>query len=344
MPDANLSNQESVSDEPVTRAFDQPLPPVTLPEPFGHYHILRLLGQGGMGAVYLAQDAKLERLVALKVPHFAPEDGAAARERFQRSARAAARLVHPNLCPIYEVGEFQGIPYLTMPYLEMPSLQSRLQEGLSPTPQQAAALVHRLAVALQTAHQAGIVHRDLNPGNILLNPEGEPIIVDFGLARQLDTDAARLTQTGQVLGTPGYTAPEQLSGIPEAQSRSCDIFSLGVILYELLTGQLPYGRTLHEVLLHIRTRDPAPPSVLHPGIDPVLDRVCEKALARKVEERYASMGELAAALVDYLRKQKEPIAQILAGVQSAVPEAIPSEDDSTAEPIPVAGLITAADS
>ncbi len=328
---AAQASQPTSTDELVTRAFDQAPAAVTLPEQFGRYRIVRLLDQGGMGAVYLAHDPQLDRQVALKAPLFPAQDRALAVERFQRAARAAARLVHPNFCPVYEVGEFQGIPYLTMPYLQMPSLASRLQDGEPLTPPQSAALVHRLATALHAAHQAGIVHRDLKPGNILLNADGEPIIVDFGLARQLATDAARLTQTGQVLGTPGYAAPEQLSGVPTAQGPGCDIFSLGVILYEVLTGQLPFGRTLNEVLLQIMTRDPAPPSALRPGIDPELNVVCLKALARKVEDRYPSMGELARALLGYLGKQREPIEHLLVASNAGVPEAVVVADDAAEE-------------
>src|SRR5262249_19215021 len=143
-----------------------------------------------------------------------------------------------------------------------------------------------------------IVHRDLNPGNILLTPADEPMIMDFGLARR--EGSARMTLPGQVLGTPGYIAPEQLSGNPEAQGPACDIFSLGGILYELLTGELPFGRSLNEVLLRIMTTDPRLPSACRQGVDPALDAICLKALARKVEDRYPSMGKLAEALNGYL--------------------------------------------
>jgi serine/threonine-protein kinase len=164
------------------------------------------------------------------------------------------------------VGEHQGIPYLTMPYLDMPSVAFGLRSGVLPKPAEAVELVRKLALALHAAHQQGIIHRDLNPANVLINPDGEPVLVDFGLARSLEGDASRLTQTGQVLGTPGYMAPEQLSGVPEAQGTGCDIFSLGVILYELLTGELPFGRTLNEMLLQIMTREPQPPSARRPGL------------------------------------------------------------------------------
>src|SRR5262249_38816921 len=155
-----------------------------------------------------------------------------------------------------------GVPFLVMPHLAMPSLADRLRESGPLPPREAAELVGKLAAALESAHQAGIIHRALSPSSILLGPGGEPIVVDFGLVRSVEGDASRLTQTGEVLGTPAYAAPEQLSGSPEAQGPGCDVFSLGVVLYELLTGQLPFGRTLQEVLSHIMTRDPVPPSTL----------------------------------------------------------------------------------
>jgi hypothetical protein len=234
-------------------------------------------------------------------------------ERFRRSARAAARLAHPNLCPVYEVGEWQGVPFLVMPHLEMPSLADRLKVGVPFAPREAAELVRKLAAALQTAHRAGVIHRDLNPSNILLDPEGEPIVVDFGLALFVEAGASRLTQTGEVLGTPAYMAPEQLSGNLEAAGAGCDVFNLGVILYELLTGELPFGRTLQEVLPRIMTRDPAPPSSLRAEVGAELDRVCRKALAKQPQDRYADCQELADDLRRWL--DGDPVRAPAAGRQ-----------------------------
>jgi hypothetical protein len=326
------------SDEPVTRVLGGPSPPAAaLPEQFGRYRIVRVLGEGGMGTVFLAHDTELDREVALKVPRFAPEDGSTAVERFLRSARAAATLAHPNLCPVYEAGQFQGIPYLTMPHLEGRPLAALLQAGPPLPPERAVALVHKLA--LQAAHRKGIVHRDLKPTNILLTPAGEPIVMDFGLARR--ENSARVTQACQVLGTPGYIAPEQLSGTPEAQGTGCDIFSLGVILYELLTGDMPFGRVLNDVLLRIMTTDPVRPSSRRPGIAPALDAVCARALARKVEERYRNMGEFAQALRAILGP--EPVA---AAARAEDVPAAPAPDDRmeprrTAGPAPAAPRLMA---
>jgi serine/threonine protein kinase/tetratricopeptide (TPR) repeat protein len=295
LPEAPAGTQ-GPSDERITRVLPPAAAPAGLPQQLGRYRVLCLLRQGATGTVYLADDSQADRQVAIKVPNLGPGSPPTAVERFRQSARAAARVTHPNLCPVYEVGEWQGVPFLVMPHLAMPSLADRLKEGLPFPPREAAELVRKLATAMQAAHRAGVIHRDLNPASILLDPAGDPIVVDFALARFVDAGAARLTQTGEVLGTPAYIAPEQLSGDPEAQGASCDVFSLGVILYELLTGEMPFGRTMQEVLLRIMTRDPVPPSVLRPEVGAELDAVCRKALACKVQDRYRNMGELAEAL------------------------------------------------
>jgi serine/threonine protein kinase len=310
--DERSTHVETSSDERITRVLP-PTAVAALPEQLGRYKVLRLLRQGSTGTVYLAEDALADRLVAIKVPDFSAGSPPTAVERFRRSARAAARLTHANLCPIYEVGEWQGAPFLVMPHLALPSLADRLKEGPPFAPREAAELVRKLAMAMQVAHQAGVIHRDLNPANILLDAEGEPIVVDFGLARLVETGSSRLTQAGEVLGVPAYIAPEQLSGNPETHAASCDVFSLGVILYELLTGELPFGRTLQEVLLRIMTQDPAPPSSLRPEVGPELDGVCRQALARKVKDRFRSMGELAEALQGSPVHRESSRTQLLPG-------------------------------
>lgn len=293
------------------------MPPAgPLPERFGRYRILRPLGHGGMGSVWLAHDTELDRPVALKVPRFAPEEGAVAVERFRRSARAAATLTHPNLCPVFDVGQHQGTPYLTMPYVEGRSLAEILRDGPLPVTQ-AVELVARLASGLQQAHSKGVVHRDLNAGNVIVREDGEPVLVDFGLARSANT--SRLTVDGQVLGTPGYLAPEQLSGESERHGPASDVYGLGVLLYELLTGRLPFGRTLREVLVQEAAQTPTPPSALRSEVGPALDGVCLKAMARRSQDRFVNMEAFAAALRHCLSPNAEVPAPRPTPVRPRIP-------------------------
>jgi serine/threonine protein kinase len=280
--------------------------PLQLPASFGRYELTRLLGHGGMGAVYLARDTQLDRSVALKVPFFTAEDGPHVLERFFREARAAATLHHANICPIFDVGEINGIHFLTMAYIDGRSLAEVLRRGKQPiSPRQAVTLVRRVALALAEAHRRQIVHRDLKPGNIMLTRDGTPIITDFGLARRCDTKDVRLTQSGTIVGTPAYMAPEQAKGKFEEMGPSCDIYSLGVILYEVLTRRLPfYGEPL-ELLAKLLTDEPEPPSQRCPAIDAALDAICLKALAKKPADRYATMTDFAAALGDYLKNSDQ---------------------------------------
>ena len=267
-----------------------------LPEQFGRYRILRLLGRGGMGAVYLAHDNQLDRDVALKIPTLSGSEAEQVLERFHREARAAATLAHPHICPVYDVGVQDGSPYLTMAYVEGQPLTAHARTGNLLPAARVAALIRGVALALAYAHGRGVIHRDLKPANILLNVLGEPIVMDFGLARRSGTQDVRLTQSGQLMGTPAYMSPEQVAGDAARVGPGYDIYSLGVVLYELLTGRLPFEGSWTEVLAKILTQDPPPPSSLCPDLPAGLDAVCRKAIARQVEERYATMAEFAAAL------------------------------------------------
>jgi serine/threonine protein kinase len=271
-----------------------------LPARFGRYTLRQLLGQGGMGVVYLAHDTQLDRLVALKVPRFGRTPRQEDRERFYREARAAAGVSHPNLCPVYDVGEIEGVAYLTMAYLEG-TLLSVLAKSSSPLPiPRSLTLVAHMARAMQEVHRRGIIHRDLKPGNVMIDVRDQPIIMDFGLARRgPESGDVRLTHEGAVMGTPAYMPPEQIRGSGDQLGPGCDIYSLGMILYELLAGTLPFSGTAGELFAQILTGSPSPPSRFRPDLDPDLDALCLKALARVPADRYTSMQEFAEALERY---------------------------------------------
>ena len=272
-----------------------------LPEHFGRYQILRTLGKGGMGSVYLALDTQLGRQVALKVPHFSPDDGPEVLERFDREARAAAMLDHPNVCPIFDVGTIEGIPYASMAYIEGRPLADLVDADKRLVERETAVLVRKVAIAMAEAHRKGIVHRDLKPANIMINPRREPVIMDFGLASRLGVQDSKLTKDGAIVGTPSYMSPEQVGGKSDGIGPSCDIYSLGVVLYELLTSRLPFEGPVIAVLGQILSTEPAPPSVHRPDVDYQLEAICRKAMAKSTSDRFSSMADFARALTKYLK-------------------------------------------
>jgi serine/threonine-protein kinase len=279
-----------------------------LPEQFGRYHIVKLLGRGGMGAVYEARDTTLHRTVALKVVLFTGGAERRTVERFYREARAAAVFTHPNLCPVYDVGEIGGIHYLTMPLLSGQPLSARLRESGPWPEEEAAALVARLARALHAAHEAGIIHRDLKPSNIILTQKSEPVVIDFGLAFHQAADFSRLTPADGMLGTPSYLAPEQITGQNTAAGPTTDVYSLGAVFYELLTGRPPFDGTVYQVLRKAVEQDPEPPSRLRPKLSPGLEAVCLNALHKDPRARFASMTALAEAL-EALPQRSTPVVR-----------------------------------
>jgi formylglycine-generating enzyme required for sulfatase activity/serine/threonine protein kinase len=273
-----------------------------LPQAFGHFRILRKLGAGGMGTVYLAEDTQLGCRVALKLPLLSEGTDPKVVERFYREARLAKSIQHPYVCPVYEVGQLDGVHYLTMPLIEGQPLSRLVGPDRPWEPRRAADLVRRLALALQALHERGVIHRDLKPHNIMLRDSGEPMLMDFGLARAVGGEQQHLTATGQVLGTPAYMPPEQIEGADAALGPGADVYSLGVILFELLTGRRPFEAPRLMALFHKIQTEPAPPlSALRPGLDARLEAVCGQALAKRPAERHAGMAELAAELEAYLR-------------------------------------------
>jgi hypothetical protein len=266
------------------------------------YRILERVGGGGMGTVYKAYDPQLERTVALKVPHLqsSRQDGAVAAQRFLREARAAAQVRHAHICPIYDVGEQNGLPFVVMAYVAGQSLADRLhQQGAVTDPRQGVEWARQVAEALEAVHRHGIVHRDLKPGNILLDEAGQALLTDFGLARP-DGDLEHLTSEGVLVGTIPYMAPEQAAGQAERIGPGTDLYSLGVVLFELLTGQRPFEGSAVTVLQRIALEVPPPPSRFRTDLDPALERIVTRAMARQPEDRFPSAGALAEALAQWL--------------------------------------------
>jgi tetratricopeptide (TPR) repeat protein len=258
------------------------------------YELLAEVGRGGMGVVYQARQTALKRIVALKL---APDGRGQA--RFRAEAEAVARLQHPHIVQIHEVAEAGGRPYFCMEFVSGGTLADRLG-GTPLLPDQAARLAETLARAMHYAHTQGVIHRDLKPGNVLLTGDGIPKITDFGLAKCLDDDAGR-TRHGDVLGTPSYMAPEQAAGRTAVVGPSTDVYGLGALLYEMLTGRPPFrGATALETLEQVKAQEPVPPSRLQPRLPRDLETACLKCLEKDPGRRYASALDLANDLGRFL--------------------------------------------
>jgi formylglycine-generating enzyme required for sulfatase activity/predicted Ser/Thr protein kinase len=279
-----------------------------LPGTIGRYRVLRRLGIGGMGSVYLALDTHLDRTVALKVPHPEQARRPESRERFLREARASARFQHAGFCPIYDIGEADGTPFLAMAYIEGKTLAESITPDQPWEAREAARVIHELAQALAEAHRLGVVHRDLKPSNVMVDLRGRLVLMDFGLARMFDGSDATVTASGAILGTPAYMPPEQADGDIRAIGPHSDVYSLGVILYELLSGRRPFVGNTSRILVQILTTEPEPPSSHHGLLDPELETICLKAMAKAVEKRYSSMDDFAAALAGWLNGRATPKA------------------------------------
>ncbi|HEX4071732.1 MAG TPA: SUMF1/EgtB/PvdO family nonheme iron enzyme [Planctomycetaceae bacterium] len=279
---------------------------------FGRYQIIRALGRGAMGAVYLAEDSQLKRKVAIKTPHFEDDPTGELLKRFYREAEAAATLLNANICPVYDVGEIEGKHFISMAYIDGKPLSDLIKSGKAQHERQIVTAIHKLAKALQQAHDQGIVHRDLKPANIMVNKQGEPVIMDFGLARKRRAEGeASITHSGVLLGSPAYMSPEQIEGDPDNVGPASDQYSLGVVLYEMLTGQLPFRGSVVNVLAQILTKDLTRPSELRPGLDPRIEAVCLRMMAKKTSDRIPSMTAVAEELYAILKSpaaEKSPTA------------------------------------
>jgi WD40 repeat protein len=271
---------------------------------FGNYELLEEIGRGGMGIVYRARQTTLGRIVAVKMVPFGPLATEESLRRFRFEAEAAAQLRHPNITAIHEVGEQDGHHYFSMDYVEGGTLADALEPGPWPA-RKAAALLQTIAEAVHYAHEHQILHRDLKPSNILIDDQGRPHITDFGLARRLSEDST-LTLTGAVLGSPNYMPPEQASPERIEPSPRSDVYSLGAILYRMVTGQPPFQAESVEALLRrLLTEDPVAPRLLNPGLPADLETICLRCLAKEPARRYATAREVAEELGRFLRH--EPI-------------------------------------
>jgi len=273
---------------------------------FGRYELLRPLAEGSMGMVILADDSNLGRRVALKFPKGINECASTA-QRFIREAKTAAQISHANICQIFDAGEIDGQSYIAMAYVDGEPLSSVLfrslasssgaiERGLSGD-KATAGIIIKLANAFQTAHEAGIVHRDIKPCNIIVDKHGEPIVTDFGLAKPFANDhSARITDAGSIVGSIAYMSPEQVSGTDGGVGPQSDVYSLGVVLYEMLTGRLPFEGPVGSIIAKIQTEQPVRPSEIRPGINRHLEDVCLRMMARDRLDRYSSMKDVVSAL------------------------------------------------
>ncbi|MFN4258367.1 MAG: protein kinase domain-containing protein [Gemmataceae bacterium] len=268
---------------------------VAIPE----YEILGELGQGGMGVVYKARHLGLQRIVALKMILAGAQARSQERNRFLTEARAVARLQHPHIVQVYDIGEHEGVPYFSLEYVVGGTLANRIA-GRPQPPRAAAEMVEKLARAVQVAHEHHIIHRDLKPANVLLTKEGHPKITDFGLAKQLDVEFGQ-TRSGAIMGTPSYMAPEQASGNVKDIGPATDVYSLGAILYEMLTGSPPFkGATAMDTLWQVSNETPVPLNRLQAKVPLDLETICMKCLEKEPSKRYASAEALAEDLRAFL--------------------------------------------
>src|SRR6516225_4652547 len=314
----------SSDDCPTARPGSVPAPPAA----FGRYQVRGTLGAGGFGAVYLGHDTQLDRPVAIKVLRGGPSPARAEGEAALQEARRLAQLRHPGIVAVHDVGVHEGQVYIVSDYLDGPDLGRWLRDH-RPAWHEAARIVAAVADAVAHAHAQLIIHRDIKPANILLTAEGAPVLVDFGLA--LGEDQAGGPEKGTVFGTPKYMSPEQAAGAAHRIDGRTDVYSLGVVLYEMLTGRVPFRAAhLQELLRQVRDDEPQPPRQLVGDIPPELGRACLKALAKRQEDRYSTAADFAADLrrvlpmgAGVLDARPLPVATVVGEPRAAPPADTP---------------------
>lgn len=314
-------DQEKTSDETLLEVSGDSVPSSVmlssrqLTGQFGRYRIERTLGKGSMGTVYLAHDGRLDRLIALKAPHFKPDEESDVIDRFYREARSMATVQHPNLCPVHDVGEINGVHFLTMAHIDGSPLSDIIKQDEPIADHEAVQIIIKMAIALEAAHQAGVIHRDLKPSNVMIDQRGEPVIMDFGLARREKAGESTLTHAGAIMGTPAYMSPEQVDGDPDLLGPAADVYSLGVVLYELISRQLPFQGSVTGMLASIVYKDPPKLSDLRKDVDSALEAICMTAMAKKPEHRFASMLEFSTALQSYESNRSFTQSSAMSGSQ-----------------------------
>jgi eukaryotic-like serine/threonine-protein kinase len=294
----------------------------TTPAQFGRFRVLDELGRGAMGVVYRAEDPALGRTVAIKTITLVgtEEERAHFEARFLQEARAAGGVGHPSIITIYDVGREGDVAFMAMELLEGRELRDLIRGG-SLAPSEAVEIAARVAEALAAAHERGVIHRDVKPGNIMVLTDGRVKIMDFGIARLRDPDVK--TATGMMLGSPRYMSPEQVAG--DSFDHRADIFSLGVVLYEMLTGITPFsGDDITQLMFQVVNASAVPPSHVNRSLPPVLDYILARALKKKPDERYGSAAEFAADLRDAIPDVLEAEAAVRARAEAAGSDTVPA--------------------